>query len=226
MLQEVAATPEENTILKRLTRRRRYLVREKGWTSKDLGRGLTDSIVGTAVLIGISLMIMATSAAVLVGKVAPEDLKSAGDVALQLEPLFGSSAKWLFCIGIFAGAISSFLVNSMIGGTLLADGLGHEAAMDSFWPKVYTVGVLAAGMIVALTTTAEGRVPVIIFAQALTVLGGPVLALSLLYLATRRLESGRRVAAGWMIFVAALGTLTVLAFAVRTIVRICMTIAG
>lgn len=30
VLQEVAATPEENDILKRLTRRRRYLVREKG----------------------------------------------------------------------------------------------------------------------------------------------------------------------------------------------------
>lgn len=201
-----------------------YLVREKGWTRNDLGRGLTDSLVGTSVLIGITLVIMATSAAVLYGKTAPEQLNSAGDVARQLEPLFGSAAKWLFCLGIFAGATSSFLVNSMVGGTLLADGLGKDAAIDSIWTKLFTVLVLAIGMVVALATTSEGRVPLIIFAQAATVLGGPILAASLLYLATRRVESGARVAPGWMIGIAGLGGLVVIAFAFRTLVRIYLTL--
>ena len=197
-----------------------YLVREKGWTKTDTQQGLIDSAVGTCVLIGISLMIMATAGTVLIGKVAPQDLKSAGDVALQLEPLFGSSAKWLFCIGIFAGALSSFLVNSMLGGTYLADGIGQDASIDSKWTKLYTVGVLAVGMIVALTTTAESRVPLIIFAQAMTVLGGPVLVFSLLFLATRKLKSGERVTPAWMIIVTGIGAIIVVLLAVRTVARI------
>ena len=42
-----------------------YLVREKGWTVADLSRQRTDSAAGIIVLAGISLVIMATSAAVL-----------------------------------------------------------------------------------------------------------------------------------------------------------------
>ena len=115
------------------------LVKEKGWTTAQLRQGLTDSVAGITVLVGVSLMIMATSAAVLTDQVAPADLKSVADVARQLEPLFGSTAKLLFCVGIFAGAFSSFLVNSIVGGTLLADGLGLDARMDSPWTKRFTV---------------------------------------------------------------------------------------
>ncbi len=200
-----------------------YLVREKGWTLDSANRGLMDSIVGTGVLIGITLMIMSTAATVLKGTIAPNDLESASDVAVQLEPLFGSAAKWLFCIGIFAGAISSFLVNSILGGTFMADGLGQDASIDSKWTKVFTIASLMIGMCVALMTTAEGRVPLIIFAQALTVLGGPILVGSLLYLATRKLDGGSRAASGWMIVVTALGGFVVLALAARTLVRIYLT---
>ena len=197
-----------------------YLVREKGWTRASLGRGLIDPLVGTAVLVGISAMIMATAASVLRGKVEPSDLGTLADVAGQLRPLFGAAATGLFCLGVFAGAISSFLVNSMIGGTLLADGLGQKAALDSPWPKNYTVLVLLIGMIVALLPSDANRVPLIIFAHALTVLGGPLLAASLLYLATRRSETGERVAPLWLVVVGAVGFVVVLAFAARTVVRI------
>jgi Mn2+/Fe2+ NRAMP family transporter len=197
-----------------------YLVKEKGWTRGQLGQGLVDSIAGTVILVGITLMVMITAASVLAGNVKPADLKSAGEVAQQLEPLFGPYAKMLFCLGIFAGAISSFLVNSIVGGTLLADGLGLDARMDSVWTKCFTVVVMLIGMFIALATSAQGRVPLIIFAQAMTVLGGPVLAFSMLYLGTRRDAQGNFVATPWMLIITGCGFLIVIALAVRTAVRI------
>jgi manganese transport protein len=199
-----------------------YLAKEKGWTTKQLGAGLVDSTIGTAVLIGISMVIMATSASVLSGRIAPAELRTAADVARQLEPLFGPAAKWLFCLGIFAGAISSFLVNSMIGGTMLADGLGFEAALDSRATKVGTTLVMAIGMTVALGTSPESRVPLIIFAQAMTVLGGPLLAVALIYLLRSAHADGRVPAPSWMVWLLALGAIVVFALAVRTAFRLAL----
>ena len=201
-----------------------YLVKEKGWGTAQLKQGLTDSFAGISVLVGISLMIMVTSASVLSGNVDPSELKSAADVARQLEPLFGSTAKVLFCIGIFAGAFSSFLVNSIIGGTLLADGLGLDAKLDSKWTKIFTVGVLMIGMLIALLTDGPARVPLIIFAQAMTVLGGPVLAFAILYLATRRTADLALRTPTWMLGLMGIGAAIVVALAARTAWRLFLTV--
>jgi len=196
-----------------------YLVKEKGWTAANLRQGLTDSVAGISVLVGITLMILVTAASVLAGNVEPSELKSVADVAQQLEPLFGKAgdmAKILFCIGIFAGAISSFLVNSIIGGTLLADGLGLDARMDSKWTKLFTVAALMIGMFVALAVNGEGLVPLIIFAQACTVLGGPVLAVSIIYLALQPSNTGAPRTPAWMIGITSIGALVVFVLAIRT----------
>ena len=201
-----------------------YLVKEKGWQASNLRDGLIDSVAGTVVLVGITLMIMVTSAAVLHGQVASADLKNVSDVARQLEPLFGAGAKLLFCIGIFAGAISSFLVNSMIGGTLLADGVGWNTRIDGWPVKLSTVGVLLVGMLVAVFTDASDRVPLIIFAQAVTVLGVPFLAMSILYLATKARGPDGEKTPVWMLALTAVGTIVVIVFAIRTAIRIYLTL--
>ena len=203
-----------------------YLVKEKGLTSRDLRQGLFDAATGTGVLVLISLTIMTTSAAVLHGAIDPAELKSAADVARQLEPLFGAAAKWLFCIGIFAAALSSFLVNSMIGGTMLADGLGLDARIDSVWTKTFTALVLLIGMAIALTTDADSRVPLIIFAQAITVLGGPVLIFSLAAL-LRQCAIERQISIPtWITVLLAVATVVVFALAIRTGWRIVLTLSG
>ncbi len=68
------------------------------------------------------MVIMITAATVL--KPAGVEVNSAIDMAMQLEPLLGPLAKWMFLLGFWSAAFSSFIVNAMIGGTLLADGLG------------------------------------------------------------------------------------------------------
>jgi manganese transport protein len=199
-----------------------YLVREKGWKRDDLNKGLGDSIFGIAALGLTTMMIMVTAGTVLHGRVDPASLKSASDVAVQLEPLFGRYAALLFVMGIFAGAFSSFLVNASIGGVLLSDGLGLGASLDRAWPKLCTVLALLIGMSVAILATVADfdTVGVIIFAQALTVLGGPILAVTLLYLALSRAYAQKVQAPWWILGLMGAGTLVVCVLAIRTAVSL------
>jgi len=195
-----------------------YLVKEKGWTKNELSIGLMDTITGITALGLTTMMIMSTSAAVLHGKIDPSQLQSVTDVAKQLQPLFGEWAAYLFVAGIFAGAFSSFFVNATIGGVLLSDGLGLGASLDQKWPKLFTVLALFAGMAVALAMVLAdwNRVALIIVAQAMTVLGGPVLAASLLYLALSKRYRDQVKAPAWMVTLMILGFIFVSIVAVQT----------
>ena len=192
-----------------------YLVRERGWKRSELRAGLIDSAVGISVLGLLSATIMITAAAVLHGRVAGAELSSAADVAVQLEPLFGPSAKILFSVGLLAAAFSSFLVNAMIGGTVLSDSLGLGGNLERTAPKLFTTLALLAGLVVAISVLG-GRSPVqlIIFAQAMTVLGNPVLAGVMLWM-SRRTRTPR-----WIQVLAAAGAVAVLALALRTAFRL------
>lgn len=164
-----------------------YLVREKGWTRAQVREGMIDVAAGIAVLGGISLVIMITAAAVFHSRTEPVSLDSAADIARQLQPLFGSGARLLFSLGLFAAAFSSFLMNAIIGGHILADGLGLGPAMESPLTRVFTALILVLSMLIAVVSRSTGLpiVHLILFAQALTVLGLPALAAAMLYLATR-----------------------------------------
>jgi manganese transport protein len=195
-----------------------YLVKEKGWTLSNVKDGLTDSIVGIAVLGGMTAVILMTSAIVFYGRVDVGSLATVGDVARQLEPLFGSSAKVVFCLGIFAGAISSFMVNAMVGGTVLSDGLGKGSRMEDRWPKHFTTLALIVGMIAGVVGILRGKesiVYVITLAQALTVLGMPALALAMIYLGTRKELSGEKAVPRWLIVLAWISLALACVLAVR-----------
>jgi len=185
-----------------------YLVKEKGWGLADVRKGLVDSAVSISVLGLVTVIILLTSVRVFYGRPDPIALGSVGDVAQQLEPLFGSWAKIIFCIGIFAGAFSSFLVNAMIGGTVMSDSLGRGARLDRQWPIHLTTVALFVGMMVAIMSIVWGKestVTLITIAQALTVLGLPALAAALIYLGTRKELTGERAVPQWIITVAVIG---------------------
>jgi manganese transport protein len=199
-----------------------YLVRQRGWTVAQLRQGLIDSVVGISVLGCMTLMILVTAAAVLHGRPEASQFRTAADIALQLRPLFGPWATGLFCMGILAGALSSFLVNAMIGGTVLSDGLGKGGSMDQRWPKMLTVLVLVMGMVIAIGVKAAGWniAQLIIFAQALTILGNPLLAGALLWLATRKDVNRSHPIPLWMKIVSGIGFVVVLLVSFRTAVRL------
>lgn len=164
-----------------------YLVKEKGWGLAEVRSGLIDSVVSIAILGLVTSIILLTSWRVFYGNPQPVVLASVGDVARQLEPSFGAAAKIIFCTGIFAGALSSFLVNAMIGGTVMSDAIGKGSRLQDRWPVHLTVVALLVGMLVAIASLAKegSTVHLITLAQACTVLGIPALAAALIYLGTR-----------------------------------------
>ena len=184
-----------------------YLVKEKGWGVNEVRAGVTDSVVSMTMLGLVTAMIMLTSWRVFYGNAAAPALSSVGDVARQLEPLFGSSAKIIFCAGILAGGLSSFLVNALIGGTVMSDSLGKGSKLNDKWPLHLTTVALSVGMWVAIASLAKegSTVHLITIAQACTVLGIPALAAALIYLGTRPELTGERRVPRWMIGLAVIG---------------------
>ncbi|QDT16912.1 NRAMP family divalent metal transporter [Alienimonas californiensis] len=195
-----------------------YLVKEKGWTRADGGRASVEAVLGAAALGAMTGTILLTAAATLHGRAGGAEVASTADLARQLEPLFGGWAVAIFAIGICAGALGSFLGNALIGGTLLADGLGKGTSLESGWVRGLTVAALltAAGIAAVVLAGGAERVTAIVVAQALTVLGGPLLAGALLYLGTCVTPRPPL----WTFAAAGLGAAIQLALAVRTAWRL------
>jgi len=191
------------------------LVREKGWTIREYNRGIGDSIGGVAVLTGVSAIIMMTSGTVLRGQQA-NDINV---LATQLRPLLGATAHVLFCAGLLAVAMNPFVINAMIGGSILADGIGKPAKLSDPWSRRFTVAVLLVGMSIAMIIlhTPVEKVDAIIFGQALTVIGNPLMAAAILWLANRKDVMGDRRNTIVHNILGAVGLLVVVLMAVRVL---------
>ena len=161
-----------------------YLVRQKGWTRGQMREGLLDARVGAGLMALITLLIMANAAESLRGM----QLTNVEAVARQLRALFGDHGQALFCIGLFSAAFSSFLINSMIGGFILADSLGLGQHPEDKWTKRLTAVVLLTGMSVSLFVIQTGQSPVaaIVMAQAVTILAAPLLAAVMIWITNRQ----------------------------------------
>jgi manganese transport protein len=194
------------------------LVRERGWTIKEYLHGIGDSITGVAVLTTVSAVLMITTATVIPGKQA-DDI---GVLAQSLQPLLGSTAYIIFCVGLFAVAMNPFLINAMIGGSILADGLGKPARLSDLWSRILTVGVLLVGMVVAVLALRTGQRPVnlIIFGQALTVIGNPLMAATILWLANQKDIMGERRNTLILNVLGGVGFLVVLFMAIRVLILV------
>ncbi len=153
-----------------------YLAQDKGWKKENLKRSLKDTYIGILFLALISATILITSAAAL----HPRGIlvNSAADMALQMEALFGAYAKVIFSVGLCAAAFSSMMVNSVIGGGLLADGLGLSRSMNDTRTKIFIIAVLLIGMFVAVFFRGN-VIYALIMAQASTMLTVPLIAVGL-----------------------------------------------
>lgn len=214
-----------------------YLVRQKGWKKDDLSTGLTDARVGSVIMFLITMMLMSTAAAAFFRDNYPEqkstaelsdpidlkdpvELKNPVSVATALEGTFGPSAKIIFCLGLFSAAYSSFLVNSMIGGFMAADGLGWGSKPTDPGPRYMTTAALLTGMIVGLAVLIFefDRTPTIIAAQAVTVVAAPLVAGVLLWLTSSKEVMGDQVNGPGTTAFAGLGLVMLVAMAGKTAV--------
>ena len=160
---------------------------------------------------------MITTATVIPG----EQAENIGVLAQALQPLLGATAYVIFCVGLFAVAMNPFLINAIIGGSILADGLGKPARLSDRSSRVFTVAVLLVGMVVAILALRTGQKPVslIIFGSALTVIGNPLMAATILWLANNKAIMGEHRNNLIQNILGGVGFLAVVIMAVRVLIR-------
>lgn len=194
-----------------------YLVQQKGWSLTEVRSGIVDARVGAGIMVLITIILISTAAAGLYTG-SPVTLANPVAIADALEPTFGTSGKVIFCLGLFSAAYSSFLINSMSGGFIASDGFGLGSRTHDRWPRILTALGLIAGMAVGLATMLLDfdRTPTIIAAQAITVVGAPLVAGVLLWLTSSRDVMGEHVNGPFTKAFAGVGFVLLLVMAANT----------
>jgi len=194
-----------------------YLVQAKGWRRESLHNAIHDAWIGIAILGVMSLVIMIGAAQSLGGQEG--DLKTPGQLASQLGTVLGSRAVIVFSFGLAAAAFSSFIANSLIGGTLLADGLGLDSRMQGLPVRICTTVALGIGCIVAILTlrTDAGGPTSLLIAQTSTIIASPLCALLLFYFANNKELMGDLKNRVWSNVIGGIGLLILLGLAGRTV---------
>ena len=150
------------------------LMREKQWGPEKLAEEGADTILGIAILGLIVMTILLTSAAAIFG--TDTQVFSARGMAEQLRPFAGPAAFYLFTIGFFLASLSSLVVNALIGATLLTDGFGREASMESRPVKYWATAAMVIGTVAVLLSPGSGSPTELLrAAQALAVVAFPLL---------------------------------------------------
>lgn len=157
-----------------------YLVQEKRRTQELEGKSYkhvqVSSTVGILLLGVMSAVVLICSASVLYPQGI--EVSSASVMAKALEPLFGSSASYLFFIGLFGASFSSLIGNAVLGGSMLGDGLGFSSSLDNRYVKVFIGSVMLFGAIIAIIF---GNLPLelIVLAQSVTIFLVPFIGISI-----------------------------------------------
>lgn len=190
------------------------LARQKGWTEADLGLSRREALVGLGLLATISMVIMITAGTVLRGV----EVNSAAVMAEQFRPVLGPVAVWLFSLGFLSAGFSSVVINPMVGGGLLSDGLGLGAGVNERWPRLLTAIGMVAGVLTAYLTLRSGSaIEGIVWAQRTTVLAVPLCAIVLIVLANDRRAVGAH-RNGWI--ANAVGAAAIIVLIVMNILRL------
>ena len=172
-------------------------VRERWDGIDDLPTARVDLF--SAILVGgiISLAIVLTSAGALRGGAGT--IRSASDMAAQLEPVLGSWGRMCFAAGLFAAGMTSAITAPLAASYAVAGALGWKRDLRD--PRLRAVwgGVLLAGVPFAIAGTRPtiplgfGEVSVILFAQVANGILLPAVAIFLLLAVNDRRRMGEHV---------------------------------
>lgn len=161
---------------------RTTLVKEAGWTVKDIKKQRNDAIVSVAMMFVISGSIMATAAGTLYAEGL--GLTKASQMIELLEPLVGPFATAIFAVGIIAAGVSSQFPNVLMLPWLLCD--YNQSEREMTLPK-YRVMVLLISLLGLVVPIFKARpVFVMIVSQAFQSIILPVTVGCILYLGNRR----------------------------------------
>lgn len=130
----------------------------------------------------VSILVLSTAAASLFA--LGLTVSNAADMARQLEPAFGASAKYLLATGLLAAGLSSAITAPLATGFAGAELFGFESDPKATPFRMIAGAVLATGAVVAITGVRP--VEVILFAQFANGLLLPIIAGFLLFAANSR----------------------------------------
>jgi len=145
------------------------LVKEKWKSSSDLKYARKDTFIAV-VLGGIVSMCIIISAA----SIQTQEVNSAADLALGLEPLFGELSKYVLAVGLFAAGITSAITAPLAAAYVATGCLGWNSALNSIRFKMIWILVLGLGVI--FSTIGFKSIEIIKFAQVANGLLLPLIA--------------------------------------------------
>jgi manganese transport protein len=166
---------------------RSFVVKDKGWTMKNLKHAEKDSLASGVLIFVISAVVMATAAATLY--VRGMHVDKAIDMAYTLVPLFGKFAATLFIIGIIAAGLSSAFPNTLVSVWSISDFFGLSRNPKALHFRLIALLYCAAGLIAPLF----GGKPVLlqIMSLAIQAIFLPLLVLFLTILANKDAVVGK-----------------------------------
>lgn len=122
------------------------LVKEKWQNANDLKFARKDTYV--AVVLGglVSMSIIVSAASIQI-----KDISSASDLAMGLEPLFGSFSKYFLALGLFAAGITSAITAPLAAAYVACGCLGwkndlRSVKFRSVWVFILILGVLFSSL--------------------------------------------------------------------------------
>jgi manganese transport protein len=163
-------------------------VREK-WKDSNVNHALAESRRDSAIAVtlggAITLAILLTAVPLYL---AGLQVDSVGAMAVQLEPLLGQQARWLFAIGLFAAGLTSAITAPLAAAWATAGLLGWGTNMKSHRFRIVWCAIILIGAAVAITGTKP--LQAIVLAQAANGLLLPIVAGFLLWAMNRRQVMG------------------------------------
>jgi len=161
---------------------RTTLVKEAGWTIKDIKHQRNDAIVSATMMFVLSGSIMAAAA----GTLHAEGLvlTKASQMIGLLEPLVGSFATAIFAIGIVAAGVSSQFPNVLMLPWLLCDYNQLERKMTLTRYRIMVLIISLLGLVVPVFHARP--VYVMVVSQALQSVVLPLTVGCILYLGNRK----------------------------------------
>jgi len=160
------------------------LVKEKWHSESDLKYARKDTLI--AVVLGglVSMCIMISAASI-----QTQQINSAADLALGLEPLFGSFSKYVLAIGLFSAGITSAITAPLAAAYVTTGCLGWNSSMSSMKFKMVWIVVLGLGIV--FSSVGFKSIEIIKFAQVTNGLLLPLIAGFLIWIMNKSSILGR-----------------------------------
>lgn len=160
------------------------LVSEKWKSTDDLKYARIDTVV--AILLGgiVSMSIIVSAA-----MIKSAEVSNAADLAMALEPLYGSMAKYFIGIGLFAAGITSAITAPLAAAYVANSCFGWEASMKDLRFKATWMFILALG--VFFLSFNIKPIQIIQFAQVANGILLPVIAILLVWIVNNKKVMGQ-----------------------------------